>query len=48
VVVGGRLYAIGGRSGCSDDGGVDVYDPTKDARTSGPSIPLCGTGGATV
>ena len=48
VVLGGRIYAIGGRSGFSDFGSVYVYDPAADTWSSGPPIPPRGTAGAAV
>ena len=46
AVLGGKLYAIGGRSGTDDYGTVYVYDPKADAWTVGPPIPPRGTAGA--
>ena len=48
AVLGGRLYAIGGRSGFDDFGSVYVYDPAADKWATGPSIPPRGTAGAAV
>jgi N-acetylneuraminic acid mutarotase len=46
VAFGGRLYAVGGRSGPGDFGNVDVYDPAADAWRAGPAIEPRGTAGA--
>ena len=48
VVRGGKIYAVGGRSGFSDFGNTYIYDPAADAWTRGPSIPPRGTAGAAV
>src|SRR5205823_6409062 len=48
VAFGGKLYAIGGRSGPRDFGDVFVYDPARDSWSAGPSIEPRGTCGAVV
>jgi N-acetylneuraminic acid mutarotase len=48
VVVGARLYSIGGRSGPNDFGDVHIYDSATSAWTSGVAIDPRGTGGAAV
>jgi N-acetylneuraminic acid mutarotase len=46
VVVGGRLYSIGGRSGPNDFADVHIYDTASDRWTPGVAIDARGTGGA--
>ena len=46
VVLNGKLYSIGGRSGPEDFGDVHIYDPAADRWTPGPAIPARGTSGA--
>ena len=48
VVVAGKIYVIGGRSGFSDFGDVYIYDPSTDSWSTGPSIEPRGTAGAVV
>ena len=45
VVVDGKIYVIGGRSGSSDFGDVYIYDPLTDTWSIGPSIEPRGTAG---
>jgi N-acetylneuraminic acid mutarotase len=46
VVFGGRIYAIGGRSGSSDFGDVNVYDARRDRWAAAAPISPRGTAGA--
>ena len=46
VVVDGKIYVIGGRSGYSDFGDVYIYDPLTNSWSTGPSIEPRGTAGA--
>ena len=48
VVLGGRIYAIGGRSGFDDYGDTFVYDPSSNSWSRGPHLPPRGTAGAAV
>ena len=48
VAYNGKLWAIGGRSGPSDFGDVEIYDPTTDSWADGPAISPRGTVGAVV
>jgi N-acetylneuraminic acid mutarotase len=48
VVYGNKLYSLGGRSGPSDFGDVEIYDASSDRWTPGPPIEPRGTAGAAV
>jgi N-acetylneuraminic acid mutarotase len=48
VVLDGKIYAIGGRSGFDDYGDTYVYDPKSNGWSRGPQLPPRGTAGAAV
>lgn len=48
VVFGGKIFAIGGRSGSFDFGDVDIYDAARDKWSKGPRIGPRATAGVAV
>ena len=46
VVVGGEIWAIGGRAGGINHARVDIYDPATDAWRDGPPLPSPTSGAA--
>lgn len=46
VVVGGEIWAIGGRAGGVNHARVDIYDPVADSWRAGPTVPEATSGAA--